>query len=191
MWEPRHLTTLWATSACYRDSFIFSPYFWESCRKRKGPFWCKSRLSLKELSRCNILHGKAGYISDLQLTGRSSTWRPFVSATESDSSKETWQYAPPVDDFMQLCVISFHFYWFDCEVQETIDVIDFYAARNPSCSRPRNSVQMTKKKGLTSNRSETQCHVRSIYLCYLMMLPVVHTMQHRMAIIVNSALGRM
>jgi hypothetical protein len=21
MWEPRHLTTLWASTACYRDSF--------------------------------------------------------------------------------------------------------------------------------------------------------------------------
>jgi hypothetical protein len=23
MWEPRRLTTLWAFTACYRDSFIF------------------------------------------------------------------------------------------------------------------------------------------------------------------------
>jgi hypothetical protein len=23
MWEPRHLTTLWASTACYRDSFTF------------------------------------------------------------------------------------------------------------------------------------------------------------------------
>jgi hypothetical protein len=23
MWEPRRLTTLWATTACYRDSFTF------------------------------------------------------------------------------------------------------------------------------------------------------------------------
>jgi hypothetical protein len=32
MWEPRRLTTLWASTACYRDSFplpllrMFSPY---------------------------------------------------------------------------------------------------------------------------------------------------------------------
>jgi hypothetical protein len=25
MWEPRHLTTLWASTACYRDSFTFLP----------------------------------------------------------------------------------------------------------------------------------------------------------------------
>jgi hypothetical protein len=25
MWEPQHLTTLWASTACYRDSFIL-PY---------------------------------------------------------------------------------------------------------------------------------------------------------------------
>jgi hypothetical protein len=24
MWEPRRLTTLWASTACYRDSFTFS-----------------------------------------------------------------------------------------------------------------------------------------------------------------------
>jgi hypothetical protein len=24
MWEPRHLTTLWAFKACYRDSFTFN-----------------------------------------------------------------------------------------------------------------------------------------------------------------------
>jgi hypothetical protein len=23
MWEPRHLTTIWASAACYRDSFTF------------------------------------------------------------------------------------------------------------------------------------------------------------------------
>jgi hypothetical protein len=28
MWEPRRLTTLWASTACYRDSFtFFSPLF--------------------------------------------------------------------------------------------------------------------------------------------------------------------
>jgi hypothetical protein len=26
MWEPRHLTTLWAFMACYRDSFTFLIY---------------------------------------------------------------------------------------------------------------------------------------------------------------------
>jgi hypothetical protein len=26
MWEPRRLTTLWASTACYRDSFIFTAY---------------------------------------------------------------------------------------------------------------------------------------------------------------------
>jgi hypothetical protein len=26
MWEPQHLTTLWALAACYRDSFTFLPY---------------------------------------------------------------------------------------------------------------------------------------------------------------------
>jgi hypothetical protein len=25
MWEPRRLTTLWVSTACYRDSFIFLP----------------------------------------------------------------------------------------------------------------------------------------------------------------------
>jgi hypothetical protein len=24
MWEPRRLTTLWASTACYRDSFTFT-----------------------------------------------------------------------------------------------------------------------------------------------------------------------
>jgi hypothetical protein len=29
MWEPRRLTTLWALTACYRDSFtlFFNPFF--------------------------------------------------------------------------------------------------------------------------------------------------------------------
>jgi hypothetical protein len=34
MWEPRHLTTLWAFTACYRDSFTFLPFFlpaWVFC----------------------------------------------------------------------------------------------------------------------------------------------------------------
>jgi hypothetical protein len=25
MWEPQHLTTLWASTACYRDSFTLLP----------------------------------------------------------------------------------------------------------------------------------------------------------------------
>jgi hypothetical protein len=27
MWEPRPLTTLWASTTCYRDKFTFLPYF--------------------------------------------------------------------------------------------------------------------------------------------------------------------
>jgi hypothetical protein len=27
MWKPRHLTIIWASTACYRDSFIFHLYF--------------------------------------------------------------------------------------------------------------------------------------------------------------------
>jgi hypothetical protein len=26
MWEPRRLTTLWAFTACYRDSYTFLPF---------------------------------------------------------------------------------------------------------------------------------------------------------------------
>jgi hypothetical protein len=32
MWEPRHLTTLWASTACYRDSFTFT-YIWYTSKK--------------------------------------------------------------------------------------------------------------------------------------------------------------
>jgi hypothetical protein len=38
MWEPRHLTTLWAFMACYRDSFTFTyiqkffySFLWVTC----------------------------------------------------------------------------------------------------------------------------------------------------------------
>jgi hypothetical protein len=31
MWEPRHLTTLWASTACYRDSFTFLLLFTPCC----------------------------------------------------------------------------------------------------------------------------------------------------------------
>jgi hypothetical protein len=27
MWEPRRLTTLWASTACYRDGFTFTLFF--------------------------------------------------------------------------------------------------------------------------------------------------------------------
>jgi hypothetical protein len=30
MWEPRRLTTIYASKACYRDSFIFYIYIYES-----------------------------------------------------------------------------------------------------------------------------------------------------------------
>jgi hypothetical protein len=37
MWEPRHLTTLWAFTACYRDSFTFVSYVciktYSSCKE--------------------------------------------------------------------------------------------------------------------------------------------------------------
>jgi hypothetical protein len=35
MWEPRRLTTLWASTACYRDSFTFFFYIFyvHSCGK--------------------------------------------------------------------------------------------------------------------------------------------------------------
>jgi hypothetical protein len=28
MWEPQHLKTLWASTACYRDTFTFFPLPW-------------------------------------------------------------------------------------------------------------------------------------------------------------------
>jgi hypothetical protein len=28
MWEPKHLATLWASSACYRDTFTFFTHFY-------------------------------------------------------------------------------------------------------------------------------------------------------------------
>jgi hypothetical protein len=31
MWEPRRLTTLWASTVCYRDSFIFLPFTTFKC----------------------------------------------------------------------------------------------------------------------------------------------------------------
>jgi hypothetical protein len=27
MWEPRRLTNLWASTACYKDSFTFLPFY--------------------------------------------------------------------------------------------------------------------------------------------------------------------
>jgi hypothetical protein len=35
MWEPQHLTTLWAFTDCYRDFFIFFTLFYDAvCRLR-------------------------------------------------------------------------------------------------------------------------------------------------------------
>jgi hypothetical protein len=39
MWEPRHLTPLWAFTACYSDGFtskflLFTSYYYEDQRKR-------------------------------------------------------------------------------------------------------------------------------------------------------------
>jgi hypothetical protein len=31
IWDPRRLTTLWASTACYRDSFTFYIYMKEEC----------------------------------------------------------------------------------------------------------------------------------------------------------------
>jgi hypothetical protein len=37
MWEPRHLTTLWASTACYRDSFTLPHcHLWADCREDVG-----------------------------------------------------------------------------------------------------------------------------------------------------------
>jgi hypothetical protein len=33
MWEPRRLANLWASSACYRDSFTFLPSLTVTCRR--------------------------------------------------------------------------------------------------------------------------------------------------------------
>jgi hypothetical protein len=44
MWEPRRLTTLWAFTACYRDSFAFLsasqevPVFWIQSAQGKSLF---------------------------------------------------------------------------------------------------------------------------------------------------------
>jgi hypothetical protein len=35
MWEPRHLTNLWTSTACYRDNFTFSPYLLMTFGKMK------------------------------------------------------------------------------------------------------------------------------------------------------------
>jgi hypothetical protein len=39
MWKPQHLTTLWASTACYRDTFTFYVYKLERERKRDENFF--------------------------------------------------------------------------------------------------------------------------------------------------------
>jgi hypothetical protein len=56
MWEPRHLTTLWAFTACYRDSFTFYLLLllcriWGSHSGRSSIFWDITRCSPLEVNR--------------------------------------------------------------------------------------------------------------------------------------------
>jgi hypothetical protein len=49
MWEPQHLTTLWASTACYRDNFTF--YFFFYCHLypddvKVSYFLCLTKISL-------------------------------------------------------------------------------------------------------------------------------------------------
>jgi hypothetical protein len=68
MWEPRHLTTLWASGACYRDSFIFLLYLCvsvEQSARRKND----NRESFPEF---NMLFFRSG--SRNSLFGRAMGW---------------------------------------------------------------------------------------------------------------------
>jgi hypothetical protein len=58
MWEPRRLTTLWASTVYYRDNFTFiSPYF--------EPDYPTSALTVTGLERVLLYEGKP--ISKLQM----------------------------------------------------------------------------------------------------------------------------
>jgi hypothetical protein len=58
MWEPRRLTTLWASEACYRDSFIFSLSFnitnFFLYAEPLVPEVCTTFCAVSFLDRCNI-----------------------------------------------------------------------------------------------------------------------------------------
>jgi hypothetical protein len=102
------------------------------------------------------------------------------------------QYAPPLDFFMYLCARSFHFYRFDCEVEKTIDVIDYFAARNRICSRPVTPSWWPKKKKRNKQRIEDPMpRTFCLFMFNLMTSPVFQPMLCRMTVMVNNALGRM
>jgi hypothetical protein len=49
MWEPRRLTTLWASTACYRDSFTFLLIF---CASKPTAFLASGKRSAEMLTKC-------------------------------------------------------------------------------------------------------------------------------------------
>jgi hypothetical protein len=63
MWEPRYLTILWATMACYRDSFTFFPHAyasWGGSRRNT-----KLRYSGKKISATILIKFSAIYEDQL------------------------------------------------------------------------------------------------------------------------------
>jgi hypothetical protein len=54
MWEPRRLTTIWASTACYRHGFTFLHYIWRRIVMMiKGDFGNLTDLHLSCPSECN------------------------------------------------------------------------------------------------------------------------------------------
>jgi hypothetical protein len=76
MWEPRRLTTLWASTACYRDSFTFF-YHWNYNNRRQEATLTdphKMKLSL-------YLINKAQLHEDLIRLNSMKTWERKYSST--------------------------------------------------------------------------------------------------------------
>jgi hypothetical protein len=71
MWEPRRLTTLWASTACYRDSFTFLPIarnlkpFFACCRRWKVTYCSPQEAEIPKFGERLALN-----ISRYRMTGK-------------------------------------------------------------------------------------------------------------------------
>jgi hypothetical protein len=84
MWEPRRLTTLWASTACYRDSlFFFALYSIGSWVNRWMMNWKRFRTKLSWRNRILSRHLPGGteenhenISQNMRCHGRDSNWVP-------------------------------------------------------------------------------------------------------------------
>jgi hypothetical protein len=104
MWGTRHLTTLWAFTACYRDSFTFTfTFYWKGrrnpverwvCLQSRILFTSNDRVIMKIMANFDFerSEGRGGYIKKITMYLINRELRMY--GTEDKYASFLWHQTP-------------------------------------------------------------------------------------------------